>query len=152
MLGTNELSILSGKRVLVVEDEMLVALLIEAFLDDWGCATVGPYSSVAQALEAAENTEFDLAILDVNLGDEKSYPIAEVLDSRGTPFLFLSGYGKQAIPSAHPTWVVCAKPFTGEGLAAMLWPCSRRPASGARCVCPCLEGPSAFAEKACPAG
>ena len=99
---------------------MLVALLIEAFLDDWGCVTAGPYSSVAEALEAVESIEVDLAILDVNLGDEKSYPIAEVLDSRGTPFLFLSGYGKQAIPSAHPTWVVCSKPFSEEGLAAML--------------------------------
>ena len=120
MLGTNELSILSEKRVLIVEDEMLVALLIETFLVDWGCVTAGPYSSVAEALEAVESIEVDLAILDVNLGNEKSYPIAEALDSRGKPFLFLSGYGKQAIPLAHPTWAVCAKPFSEEGLAKML--------------------------------
>jgi DNA-binding response OmpR family regulator len=120
MLVPIESSILSGKRVLIVEDEMLVALLIETFLTDWGCVTAGPYSSVAKALEEVESAEFDLAILDVNLGNEKSYPIAEVLDSRGTPFLFLSGYGKQAIPLAHPTWMVCAKPFSEEELAERL--------------------------------
>ena len=99
---------------------MLVALLIETFLIDWGCVTAGPYSNVAKALQALESAEFDLAILDVNLGGEKSYPIAEALDNRGTPFLFLSGYGRQAIPLAHPTWVVCTKPFSEEGLAKRL--------------------------------
>ncbi len=111
---------LVGKRVLIVEDEMLVALLIEEFLLDLGCTTVGPCGSVEMALDTARTEVFDLAVLDVNLGGKKVYPVAEFLEQRQIPFLFLSGYGEEAVPAGHRDWRVCAKPFKGDDLACML--------------------------------
>jgi len=111
---------LAGKRVLIVEDEMLVALLIEDFLADLDCRSIGPFGSVATALVAARTEDLDLAVLDVNLDGERVYPVAEVLAERGIPFLFLSGYGEEAIPPDHPGWKVCAKPFKSEMLVRML--------------------------------
>jgi len=113
-------SVLVGKRVLIVEDEMLVALLIEDFLMDLGCSTVGPCGSVEAALNAAQTEVFDLAVLDVNLDGEKVYPVAELLTERQIPFLFLSGYGNEAIPPGRSQWKVCAKPFKADELANML--------------------------------
>lgn len=112
--------VLAGKRVLIVEDEMLVALLIEDLLADLGCITVGPFRSVAHALEAARTEDLDLAVLDVNLDGERVYPVAEMLADRHIPFLFLSGYGEEAIPPGHSEWKVCAKPFKSEVLVHML--------------------------------
>jgi hypothetical protein len=63
---------------------------------------------------------FDLAVLDVNLAGEMVYPVAEVLTERHIPFLFLSGYGDEAIPPGHSNWRVCAKPFRGDDLASMM--------------------------------
>lgn len=111
---------LAGKRVLIVEDELLVALLIEDFLVDLGCSTVGPCGSVETALEAARDWTFDLAVLDVNLDGEQVYPVADVLTERQIPFLFLSGYGDEAIPPGRSGWKVCPKPFKGNDLAQML--------------------------------
>ena len=113
-------AVLVGKRVLIVEDEILVALLIEDFLADFGCSTVGPCGSVAKALDAARTETFDLAVLDVNLAGEKVYPVAEVLAQRHIPFLFLSGYGDEAIPAGRIGWKVCSKPFKGKDLATMM--------------------------------
>jgi DNA-binding response OmpR family regulator len=112
--------ILAGKRVLIVEDELLVALLIEDFLVELGCSTLGPCGSVANALVTARSETFDLAVLDVNLAGEKVYPVAEVLAERHIPFLFLSGYGDEAIPVGRSEWMVCAKPFKGDDLATMM--------------------------------
>lgn len=111
---------LAGKRVLIVEDELLVALLLEDFLLDLGCDTVGPCSNVAQALEVARTEALDLAVLDVNLDGEQVYPVAELLLKRNIPFLFLSGYGDEAIPPGREDWKVCAKPFKSDELAKML--------------------------------
>jgi len=111
---------LAGKRVLVVEDDTLVAMLIEEFLSDLGCAAVGPCGSVEMALAAIRTEELDLAVLDVNLGGEAAYPVAQMLDDKGIPFLFLSGYGDGALPPGPGHWRVCAKPFTGQRLTEML--------------------------------
>jgi CheY-like chemotaxis protein len=102
---------LSGLRVLVVEDEMLVSLLIEDLLNDLLCTVVGPYSTVGAALAAAKRVEVDFALLDVNIGGAKVYPVAEALQARRIPFLFLSGYGDEAVPADRPEWRVCSKPF-----------------------------------------
>jgi CheY-like chemotaxis protein len=112
--------LLIGKRVLIVEDESLVAMLIEGFLEDYGCSIVGPCGTIEQALEAARSEVFDLAVLDVNLRGKKVYPVAEVLTERHIPFLFLSGYGEEAIPPGRTNWKVCAKPFKGNELVDML--------------------------------
>ena len=71
--------ILDGKRVLIVEDEMLIALLIEDVLEEFGCTTLGPCGTVRKAMDMAQSESFDLALLDVNLNGEKVYPVAEFL-------------------------------------------------------------------------
>jgi len=83
----------AGLRVLVVEDEPVVAMYLEDLLDALGCETIGPASRLADGLELAEHGDFDVAILDINLGGERSTPIAEALRLRGLRFAFASGYG-----------------------------------------------------------
>jgi CheY-like chemotaxis protein len=117
MTGASDLA---GARVLVVEDEMLVSLLIEDVLIDSECIIVGPYDRVPAALEAARTLALDAAILDVNLAGTKVYPVAEVLAARGIPFILLSGYGPGAAPPEHASWQVCSKPFRPEQLIAAL--------------------------------
>jgi CheY-like chemotaxis protein len=114
------ISPLAGKRVLVVEDEALVAILLEECLSDFGCIPVGPCNSLAKALEAVETETFDLAVLDINLNGEKVYPVAYALAERHIPFLFVSGYGNTGIPPDRNDWKVCTKPFKTDNLAAML--------------------------------
>jgi DNA-binding response OmpR family regulator len=111
---------LAGLRILVVEDEMLISMLIEDVLADHQCIVVGPFNRVAGALKAAASRPIDLAILDVNIAGTKIYPVAEILQERGIPFLFLSGYGDSAIPADRPTWRACVKPFRTEDLIAKL--------------------------------
>ena len=112
--------VLAKKRVLIVEDELLVALMIEDLLADLGCEAVGPLGSVAQALSVAGSEPIDLAVLDVNLGGEMVYPVAERLGERDIPFLFVSGYGDDAILEGYVGWTVCAKPFRAKELARMM--------------------------------
>jgi DNA-binding NtrC family response regulator len=111
---------LHGHTVMVVEDELLVAMLIEETLLDEGCHVVGPFNTVAAALVAARDSEMQIAVLDVNLQGERVYPVAEALEARGIPFLLLSGYGADAIPAGHPGWVACAKPFMPGDLVRAL--------------------------------
>ena len=113
-------SALSGLRVLLVEDELLVAMLIEDLLLDQGCIVVGPLSRVPDALVTARHEALDLAVLDVNVAGEKAYPVADVLDARRIPFLFVSGYGQSAIPANRPGWSACPKPFQSAKLISML--------------------------------
>ena len=89
---------LEGARVLVVEDEFLLGMALEEDLQAAGCVVLGPFRSLAQARAAAQREQFDLAILDINLAGELVYPLAEELLARGTPFLFLSGYGSADMP------------------------------------------------------
>ncbi len=102
---------LAGKRVLVVEDEWLVAMLIEEVLEDAGCVVVGTFARVPAALAAAQTVAVDVALLDVNIAGEQVFPVAHALAARGVPFLFLTGYGENALSRDHPGWDACAKPF-----------------------------------------
>jgi CheY-like chemotaxis protein len=111
---------LTGLRVLVVEDEMLVSLLIEDILADHECIVVGPFARVSDGLAAARTLPLDAAILDVNVGGAKVYPVADLLAARGIPFVFLSGYGQNAVPQDRPEWRVCGKPFRERDLIRML--------------------------------
>jgi CheY-like chemotaxis protein len=111
---------LRDKRVLVVEDEVPVALLIEQILAELGCSVLGPYDSVAKALRAALMEGFDLALLDIDVAGERVFPVADALAARQIPFLFLSGSGDAAIPQGHAKSQVCRKPFEGGGLADAL--------------------------------
>lgn len=92
---------LAGVRVLVLEDDALIAMMQTASLEDAGCTVLGPARRVDQALLLMEGERIDLALLDVNLGGEKVYPVADVLAERGVPFVFLTGYGSGLLPAAH---------------------------------------------------
>jgi len=111
---------LKGCRVMVVEDELAIAMLLEGALEDEQCTVVGPYGNVQEALAAARTEAVDLALLDVNLAGEMVFPVAEVLAERGVPFLVLSGYGETALPPERRHWPVCGKPFKLDDLVAVL--------------------------------
>jgi DNA-binding response OmpR family regulator len=108
--------VLSGLRVMVVEDEPLISMMIEETLLDSGCVVVGPFSDVPGALAATRTEAFDAAVLDVNLAGVRVYPVAEAISARSIPVLLLSGYGQDAVPDSHPEWTACAKPFRGHEL------------------------------------
>lgn len=104
---------LTGRRVLVVEDESMIALQIEQALDEAGCTIVGPAARVLDALDLLETTEVDAALLDINVAGEPSFPVADMLMSRGVPFAFCTGYaGTSVLPSRYTGVALIAKPFT----------------------------------------
>lgn len=105
-----------GARVLVVEDEALLAMTLEDWLREWGFDVVGPAMTLAAARELAGSAAIDVAILDVNLVGEASYPVAELLAGRGIPYLFATGYGSAAEERAGPGIQVLHKPYRGEEL------------------------------------
>ncbi len=111
---------LAGKRVLVVEDEMLVSLLVEDMLADAGCVVIGPFARLPAALTAARVEAVDVALLDVNVAGEMVFPVAYALEERGIPFLFVTGYGQAALPPNRPLWRACAKPFQPQHLTECL--------------------------------
>ncbi len=110
---------LPGCRVLLVEDESLVAMLAEDMLLDLGCEVVVAMR-LDQALAQARTQPFDLAVLDVNLGDARSYPVADLLRETGVPFLFATGYGRQGVDPAYQAAPVMQKPYRVAELAALL--------------------------------
>jgi DNA-binding NarL/FixJ family response regulator len=98
-----------GLRVLVVEDEPVVAMCLEDILETLGCETVGPAGRLTEGLALAEQEALGAAILDINLAGERSIPIAETLRRRGVPFAFASGYG--APPEGFETLPLIEKPY-----------------------------------------
>jgi CheY-like chemotaxis protein len=110
----------------LVEDEMIVAWLLEEMLADFGCAVVGPAASVNQALAMIDAEAIDAAVLDVNLNGQMSYPIADALAARGVPFVFSTGNDKDRLLDGYRTFPVLQKPFhrseLGDTLAKLLTP------------------------------
>jgi len=112
---------LSGLRILVVEDTLLVADIIADQLEGWGCTVVGPAGRVQQALELASDVELDGAVLDVKLAGELSFPIADALRARQVPFVFLTGYDDTAnFPPEYRSAPRLAKPFSHHALFDMV--------------------------------
>ena len=107
-------------KVLLVEDELLVAMLTEDFLADLGHEVVALASCVADASSALEQHEPDFAILDVNLGLEHSFPVAKQLEEREIPYIFVTGYGAVGIVEPYRMHPVLAKPFAVHHLAAAI--------------------------------
>ena len=99
---------------LVVEDESLIAMLVEETLIDAGMAVVGPVARVGKALDIANKTELAGAVLDVNIAGEVVYPVADALEARGIPFMFLTGYGARAVRPDLRTHPILHKPFLPE--------------------------------------
>ncbi len=106
-------------RALLVEDEPLVALMIEDMLADLGIDVALSASTLADALAATE-ADFDFALLDINLKGERSFPAAEALRRRGKPFMFVTGYGTLGTYGTDFDVVVLQKPFTIADLRAGL--------------------------------
>ncbi len=110
------------KRVLIVEDETLVAMLLEDMLDDAGHTVAHCASSLPQALSFIETqgNAFDFAILDVNLGGQPIFPVAEALKARGKPFAFATGYGPAGLPDIWRDRPTLSKPFGAQDVARVL--------------------------------
>jgi DNA-binding response OmpR family regulator len=102
---------LQGLKILVVEDEFLVALLIEEILESAGCVVSGPIPRLAEALDAARSEACDAAVLDINLAGERVFPVAKILSRRNIPFLFVTGYSTGALPGEYVERPRICKPF-----------------------------------------
>jgi CheY-like chemotaxis protein len=111
---------LQGCGVLIVEDEAMVAMLLEELLRELGCHAVDIAARVDTALTYIEAKIFDVVVLDVNLEGEASYPVADELERRKIPFLFATGYGAQAIPEKYRRHTVLQKPFRKQEFEAAL--------------------------------
>ena len=111
---------LPNLRILVVEDEVIIALAIEDMLIQIGCDVVGPAYSVSAGQELAASEAVDAAVLDINLGGQSSDAVARTLQSRGIPFLFSTGYGLSAVPNGFEDRPVLQKPYTLEILGRAL--------------------------------
>lgn len=108
---------MSETRVLIVEDESLIAMMLEDFIESLGHVPVKIVDSVESGLVALEEEVFDVAILDVNLSNrEPSWPIADALEASGKPFLFTSGGDIEPPPERHRDRLFLEKPFTLEGV------------------------------------
>jgi DNA-binding response OmpR family regulator len=110
----------TGCRILVVEDEMMIALLIEETLRELGCVVVGPVSTLAAAVRLAREATLDAAILDVTIRGGQVYPVADQLRVRGIPFVLASGYGDWALPEVVQDRPRLTKPFTPRELEAQV--------------------------------
>ena len=111
---------LKAKRVLVVEDELMIRMLLEDMLAELGYTVAAEAARVEEALEATKKGDFDLAILDVNLDGEPVSPVADALVARGTPFVFATGYGERGLPEPYRDRPMLKKPFQMVGLKEML--------------------------------
>jgi two-component system, response regulator PdtaR len=109
-------STLSGRRILVVEDDRLIALDLQAILEGFGCSVLGPFATVSAALALIENDHPDAAVLDVNLNGETSEPVADFLSSHGCPFLVLSAYQRSHLTGALRNAPLLSKPVDEKKL------------------------------------
>jgi CheY-like chemotaxis protein len=113
-------AIAEGRQILVVEDEMTIAVMIEDILLALGAEVVGPVARLDAALKLAKDAAIDAAVLDINIRGGNSYPVADVLAERGIPFFFCSGYSDWALEERHRDRPRLTKPFSASGLATQL--------------------------------
>ncbi|MEO8813456.1 MAG: response regulator [Caulobacteraceae bacterium] len=121
MSDTGANRILEGLRILVVEDEAMIAMLMEDMLADLGCVVIGPAYSLESAMEmAAAPMAIDAAVLDVNLGGKSSFDVADALKARGVPAIFSTGYGESGLRAVDDGAQVLQKPFRAGDLERAL--------------------------------
>jgi DNA-binding response OmpR family regulator len=101
----------AGNRVMVVEDEALVAMALREALDELGFSVIGPFNRISEAMIALRNNQIDAAVLDVNLGGELIYPLADVLTADHVPFIFITGYGAEEIEPRYADIPILQKPI-----------------------------------------
>ena len=112
--------LLSGRRVLVVEDEMMILMMIEDMLADLGCDAVIAAATVDKAVGLIDEQVFHAAMLDLNLDGEASYAVADALIARGVPFVFSTGTTDHNMRDGYRDHPVLKKPFSDEKLADAL--------------------------------
>ena len=117
-MATNENS--KARRVLIVEDEPLLALSLEDMLTELGYVVIGIATRIENALTLAERSEFELAILDINLAGSNSFPVADILRERRKPFIFTSGYGAQGLVDRYHGILLLTKPYSLKELEQIL--------------------------------
>lgn len=111
----------SQRKILLVEDSPLVAMSLETLFEDMEWEMVGPATRLDEALALAETTDADIALLDVNLDGEMSWAVADLLKTRGVPFVFATGYdGASVLPDAHADAHFVSKPFQIMELETLL--------------------------------
>lgn len=110
----------AGKRVLLVEDELMIRMLLQDMLADLGYTLAAEAGRIDEAQALAKDGEFDVAILDVNLNGQPIAPVVEVLIERGVPFVFATGYGQRGVPEPYRQRPTLQKPFQAEALAQAL--------------------------------
>jgi CheY-like chemotaxis protein len=108
------------RRILVVEDEVMISMLLEDMLVELGYEVVGPAAKLEDGLALASTAAFDLAVLDVNLNGQRSSPIAQVLSARGIPFVLATGYGADGLEDGVEATDILKKPFTPDDLASVI--------------------------------
>jgi CheY-like chemotaxis protein len=118
-----------GRRVLVVEDESMIRMLLEGMLSDIGYTMTAEAGALDEAMALAKQEEFDVAILDVNLHSEPITPVAEILTQRGLPFVFATGADLRGVPEAYRAHPMLQKPFRVEDLERALQAAVPKPAS-----------------------
>jgi PAS domain S-box-containing protein len=109
----------SGNRIMVVEDEALVALALRESLDEMGFSVLGPFNRISEAMVALRNNRVDAAVLDVNLGGELIYPLADVLAADRVPFVFITGYGAEEIEPRYAKGPILQKPIEPGALQSV---------------------------------
>ena len=107
-------------RVLVVEDEAIIAMLLEDMILDFGAEVIGPVATLSAALHLAATAALDAAILDIKMGEAVVFPVADILQSRRIPILFATGYGPASLPPRFRAMPTLSKPFTFETLSSHL--------------------------------
>lgn len=124
---------LTGCRVLVVEDEVLIGMVLEDILDMLGCKLAGSAATMDEAWRALDAGPFDLAILDVNIGADPIFPLADAVRERGLPVIFATGSLPDSLPARFADCPVLEKPYVYAGVEAALrraWPSQPRAAAG----------------------
>jgi DNA-binding NtrC family response regulator len=119
-------------RILVVEDEAMISMLLEDMVLDCGGELVGPVARFDDALKLAHQAEFGVAVLDLNLNGTLSYPIAEVIRERGIPVIFATGYGTDGLPGRFGDCPTLQKPFSQQDFAEAVAAACRKGAAN-RC-------------------
>lgn len=112
--------ITTASRFLVVEDEYLIRMMLEDMLSELGYIVAAAVGTIAEASQIARDGDFDAAILDVNLDGKEIFPVAEILASRGLPFIFVTGYGETSLPETFYDRPALQKPFQTEKLRTAL--------------------------------